>query len=70
MIEFESLCVHHKEPKLISFYMINGLYKKVVRPKFGVPCSKVGEIALQANCGEFDSLELHQRIITEVLDIF
>ena len=46
-------------------------FLKILEEKEGVSCSKDGEIALQANCGGFDSHALHtnSRRLLDKLDL-
>ena len=49
---FEDIIISRYSDKVKEFL-------KILEEKEGVSCSKAGEIALQANCGGFDSHTLH-----------
>ena len=49
---FEDIIISRYSDKVKEFL-------KILEEKEGVSCSKDGEIALQANCGGFDSHTLH-----------
>ena len=54
---FEDIIISKYSDKVEEFLKILGKEEKE-----GVSCSKDGEIALQANCGGFDSHTLHTNL--------
>ena len=52
---FEDIIISKYSDKVEEFL-------KILEEKEGVSCSKAGEIALQANCGGFDSHTLHTNL--------